>query len=195
LTVQLKWGVSEKLRLPVAQLIYDAFSVKLRYTLGPRHKGVHFIARSLKSEFGLVALQKGEFVGVAGAKTEDGELVDVNWGLWLRTYHIQAIRTFFIGVPFWYERKHPGMFRLTNLAIVDSARGEGIGTQIVEEFIRIGFEKGYRALKLEVINSNVRAKALYQRLGFEITRYSKIHFPWSHLWGFTGVYEMTYSLK
>jgi ribosomal protein S18 acetylase RimI-like enzyme len=83
---------------------------------------------------------------------------------------------------------------IDTLSVVESARGQGIGTQIVQEFIRIGKERGYTAVKLEVINSNIRAKMLYSRLGFDITHYTNVPRPWSHLFGFTGVYQMTHSL-
>lgn len=194
MTIRLQWGLPENLRLPVAKLIYDTFLKKFQYTLGTRHIGVRFIANSLQGEYGLLALRDDEFVGVAGVKTAKGELIQVRFSSWIRTYHIRTIRSFLIGFPFWFERREPGVLTLANLSIVESARGQGIGTQMVKEFIRFGINQNFRILKLEVINSNVRAKALYERLGFKITKYSKIPFPWSHLLGFTGFYEMSYPL-
>ena len=194
MTIRLQWGLPDNLPLAAATLIYDTFIKKLRYALGPRHIGIRFVAYSLQSEYGLVALHDGEFVGVAGAKTAKGELVQVRLGSWIRTYHIRTIRSFLIGFPFWYERRGPGVLTLANLSIVESARGQGIGTQMVKEFMRYGLKQNFRILKLEVINSNVRAKTLFERLGFKTTKYSNIPLPWSHLLGFTGVYEMSYPL-
>jgi ribosomal protein S18 acetylase RimI-like enzyme len=162
--------------------------------LGPRHKGIAFIAASLQSEFGLVAFHQGKFVGVAGAKTDKGELFQVRFITWIRTYHIHALQSFFIGFPFWYERHEPGVLTLASLSIKEPFRGLGIGTKIVKEFIRYGSAEGFRTLKVEVINSNLRAKALYERLGFKKRKYTSIPRPWSFFLGFTGVYELVYSL-
>ena len=190
--IQLQWGLPNYLRLAAASLIYDTFVKKYQYTLGPRKKGIQFLANSFRAEYGLVAFSDGEFVGIAGAKNNEGELIDVRFSRWIRTYNIRAIRSFVIGFPFWFEKKAPGTLTVSNISVKDTFRGQGIGSLILQEFMRYGTAQGYRVLTLEVINSNVRAKALYQRLGFRITNYSSILFPWRHLLGFTGVYEMSY---
>ena len=194
MAIRLQWGLTDEFQLRAAMLIYDTFVKKFQYTLGPRKKGIHFIAHSFKPEFGLMALRNGDFVGIASAKTTKGELVQFQFGLWIRTYHIKAVQRFLITFPFWYERHGPDELLLSSLCIVESAQGQGIGTLMIQEFIQYGTNQGYRVLKLNVINSNLRARALYEKLGFKITKYSKIPFPWSHLLGFTGVYEMSYSL-
>ncbi|MHA2406151.1 MAG: GNAT family N-acetyltransferase [Candidatus Hermodarchaeia archaeon] len=194
MSIRLQWGLPDYLRLPAATLIYDTFIKKFRYTLGPREKGIRFIANSFQPKYGLVALSDGEFVGLAGAKTGEGELIEVKFSRWARTYHLHTIRSFLIGFPFWLEKRTPGVLTVTNISVKETARGKGIGTKIIQEFLRYGTAQGYRAVNLEVINSNVRAKTLYERMGFRITGYSSIPIPWSHLLGFTGVYEMTYPL-
>ncbi len=194
LTVKLQWGVPEALRLSVASLIYDSFEKQFQYTIGPRQKGISFIADSLQSEFGLVAFQENDFVGIGGAQTDKGELIQIRFSRWIRTYHIRAMRSFFIGFPFWYERRESGVLTLTTLSVKEDARGQGIGSQIVKEFIRYGSVNGFHTLKLEVVNSNTRAKALYDRLGFTTQKYTSIPRPWSFFLGFTGIYEMVYPL-
>lgn len=193
-TVKLQWGVPEALRLTVATLIYDSFENQFQYTLGPRYKGVSFIADSLQSEYGLIAFQENEFVGIGGAKTEKGELIQIRFSRWLYTYHIRTLRSFFIGFPFLYERHESGVLTLASLSVKKAARGQGIGTQIIKEFIHYGSVNGFHTLKLEVVNSNPKAKMLYDRLGFTTRRYTSIPRPWSFFLGFTGVYEMVYPL-
>ncbi len=193
-SIELQWGLPDHLRLSAASLIYDTFITKYRYTLGPREKGIRFIANAFRAEYGLVAFSDGDFVGVAGVKNSEGELIEIRFNRWARTYHILTLRSFFIGFPFWFGKRPLGVLTLNSISVKDAARGQGIGTQIIQEFIQYGKEQGYQALNLEVINSNIRAKALYERLGFKTTDYSRIPLPWSHLLGFTGVYEMTYPL-
>ena len=194
MSIRLQWGIPENLRLLAATLIYDTFITKFRYTLGPREKGIQFIANSFQPKYGLVAFIDDTFVGLAGAKSNEGELIEVKFSRWARTYHLRTLRSFLIGFPFWWQKQTPDILTVTNISVKETARGKGIGTKIIQEFLRYGTAQGYRAVNLEVINSNVRAKTLYKRMGFRTTGYSNIPIPWSHLLGFTGVYEMTYPL-
>ncbi len=190
----LRWGLSEELRLPAAKLIYDTFERKFRYLLSPRDKGISLIANSINPDYGLVVLQNDELVGIGGAKDIKGELIQVGLNTWLRTYHIRVFQIMVVSGLFWFRRVQPNVLWVDNLSVVASAQGQGIGTKMIQEFIRYGRERGYRTLKLEVINANMRAKALYEHIGFEITEYTAVPLPWSHLLGFTGFYRMTYSL-
>ena len=54
-----------------------------------------------------------------------------------------------------------------SMAIKEEYRGTGIGTILLEEFLSIAREKGYRRLSLSVDMRN-RARALYQKAGFKI---------------------------
>jgi ribosomal protein S18 acetylase RimI-like enzyme len=65
---------------------------------------------------------------------------------------------------------------------------------MVNEFLRVGKKKGFRAVHLEVINTNVRAKDLYERLGFEVVNFRPVPPPWDRWLGFTGKFDMEYTL-
>jgi ribosomal protein S18 acetylase RimI-like enzyme len=149
---QLQWGLPQNLRVAAATLIYDTFHRKFKYSLGPRQKGIRLIAYSFREEYALVALQGEKLVGLAGVKNSHGELIEMQFSLWLRTYHFHTIRSFLIGFPIWYERITPSVLKLTNLCVVESVREHGLGTRMIQEFIRYGMDKGYQVLKLEVIN-------------------------------------------
>ena len=53
------------------------------------------------------------------------------------------------------------------LAIDPEVYGKGIGTQIVEFCIRYAKERGYKAIRLDVVPDNVPAKRLYEKCGFQ----------------------------
>ncbi len=195
MTIRLQWGLPEELHLSAATLIYDSFTQKFRYILGPRKKAIPFIVSQLQGEFGLAAIRNDELVGLAGAKTSTGELLNLRYGPWVRFYHVRVIRSIFVGTILWFERRSVGGLTLSNLSVKESAQGQGIGSRLIQEFIQFGREQGYRVIKLEVINSNIRAKSLYERFGFRITKHWKIPRPWSHLLGFTGAYEMSLTLS
>ena len=57
--------------------------------------------------------------------------------------------------------------QITNVAILPEYRGRGAGTQLMAAAIRAVKERGVTAMTLEVRPSNVPARALYARYGFQ----------------------------
>lgn len=57
---------------------------------------------------------------------------------------------------------------LDELYIEENFRGKGIGSKAVEYAEKYAIEKGYKALRLEVEHSNVKAQNLYKNKGFTI---------------------------
>ena len=56
---------------------------------------------------------------------------------------------------------------LLNLAVLPSCRRQGIAFRLMEQALREATERGAAAMFLEVRDSNVPARRLYERLGFE----------------------------
>ena len=53
------------------------------------------------------------------------------------------------------------------LAISPDAQGNGIGSEMIREAIRLACDKGMQAVRLDALSSNTPAHRLYERLGFE----------------------------
>ncbi|MFX0078505.1 MAG: GNAT family N-acetyltransferase [Candidatus Hermodarchaeota archaeon] len=194
MTIEIQWGIPKDQYLRTARIIYESFEHKFRYTLGPREKAIAFIGSRMNDKYALVALKEGKVIGIAGAKTIEGELIQSNLIQWLRTYHLCALRTFVVALPFLLRRKQKDVFELIYLSVTNEARGHGIGTRIVKEFIRYAKSEGFLCVLLEVIDENVRAKTLYERLGFKTVKHEKVPRPWSVLLGLTGVSQMFFPL-
>ncbi len=194
MTIKLQWGIPKGQYRRVARIIYDAFEHKFRYTLGPREKAITFVASQINDKFAFVALKEGQIIGLAGAKTTEGELVEIKLIPWLKTYHFRALRSLVVALPFLFKRKQNDVLELNNLSVTEEARGHGVGTRILKEFIRYAKSKGFLCVLLEVIDENVQAKALYERLGFKTVKHEKVPFPWNFLLGFTGISQMVYPL-
>ena len=56
---------------------------------------------------------------------------------------------------------------ISNIAVGEPFRGQGIGEKLLRELIRRGREKGAERFTLEVRVSNSNAISLYRKLGFE----------------------------
>jgi ribosomal-protein-alanine N-acetyltransferase len=67
-------------------------------------------------------------------------------------------------VCFWlFDRE----IQLINIAVHPERRGKGLGRLLMTRMIDTGFSKGSQYIWLEVRLSNLSAKLLYHRLGFE----------------------------
>ena len=67
-------------------------------------------------------------------------------------------------ICFWmFDRE----IQLINIAVHPDKRGKGLGHHLMTKMIETGFSKGSQYIWLEVRLSNLSAKLLYHRLGFE----------------------------
>ena len=57
---------------------------------------------------------------------------------------------------------------INNLAVRGDFRGRGVGTALLEHVLQAGAMRGASRATLEVRRSNVPARRLYERMGFEI---------------------------
>ena len=53
------------------------------------------------------------------------------------------------------------------LAVSPDSQGKGIGSEMIQEAIRIALSKGMQAIRLDALASNTPAHKIYKRLGFE----------------------------
>lgn len=56
---------------------------------------------------------------------------------------------------------------ITNVAVAEAYRQKGVGSMLVQELICRTLERGVTKLFLEVRESNAKARALYEKMGFE----------------------------
>ena len=87
----------------------------------------------------------------------------------------------------YYIRKHlPGVALLTHLEVLPEYRSRGIGTELVDAVETYLLGLGHDRVALAVRVDNVRAAALYERLGYEdwghgeLTCYAKVTGPDGH---------------
>lgn len=70
-------------------------------------------------------------------------------------------------VGYWVGRRIDDEAELANLAVAPEARGRGVGQRLIYDFIDAVGGDGATVIFLEVRESNLLARALYERFGFE----------------------------
>ena len=79
-----------------------------------------------------------------------------------------------IGYLFIYFYKYTA--RLYSIGIAPEYQGQGLGKKLMEFYISLSKERGYKFLSLEVNTDNLRAINLYKSFGFEVTQTLKDYY-------------------
>ncbi len=160
-------GFADGERPEVARLYWEAFGGKLGRTLGPTPQALRFIAISLSPDHAVCARDgQGRLLGVAGFKTPDGALVGGTFRDMMRVYGLigAAWRSGLLSLL--VRDVENRRFLMDGLFVAPEARGQGVGSGLLEAIVAEAARRGYAEVRLDVIDSNPRARALYERCGF-----------------------------
>ncbi len=160
-------GFSPGERSCIAALYWGAFGRKLGRVLGPEERAMEFLVAGLDPRHALCARDaEGTLLGVAGFKTPSGGLVAGGLSAMSLVYgNASALWRSALLLALGSDVDNH-RFLVDGLFVAPQMRGRGIGTALVEALAAEGARRGYAELRLEVIDENIRARALYERLGF-----------------------------
>jgi ribosomal protein S18 acetylase RimI-like enzyme len=178
----------------VAELYWEAFGRKLGPALHPPDTGRAFLAAHLHHDRGITALDGDRVVGVAGYQLggrglTGGKVRDV-----LSAYGpIRGLPRLAL-LALLERTPSPGELVMDGIAVAAAHRGTGIGGRLLAEIAAVAAEHGCRRIRLDVIDVNPRARALYERHGF--TAVHTEHTPYlRRLLGFGAVTTMHRSVR
>jgi ribosomal protein S18 acetylase RimI-like enzyme len=164
-------GLSQAQRGDAARLYWQAFRSKLGRVLGPETKALGFIEKVLCPDHVLAAVDPdGTVVGVVGFRTPAGSFVGgsaadlaAHYGrfgaLW-RNACLSVIA----------RDLRPGELVVDGLVVRSDRRGERIGAALMLALLAEARARGYSEVRLDVIGENIRARALYDQLGFAVAQ-------------------------
>ena len=79
-----------------------------------------------------------------------------------------------MGVGYIQTQARDGALHLANIVLRPNARGQGVGAVLIR-YLQSTAERQGRAVTLKVFRSNPRARAFYERHGFEATGETRMH--------------------
>ncbi|MFE6331638.1 GNAT family N-acetyltransferase [Streptomyces sp. NPDC057806] len=168
--VTLRRGIPAGAERRAAELYWDAFGRKLGPALNPPDKAVPFIAAHLNADRAVCALLGGRLVGLAGYQLDGRSLTGGSAAAVLRTYgHLRGLHR--LALLALFERSaDPGQLVMDGIAVDPGMRGCGVGSLLLEEVAAVAAEQNCREIRLDVIDTNPRARHLYERRGFTAVR-------------------------
>lgn len=186
MTVQL--GLPEALRAQAAALYWQAFGAKLGRVMGPDAQALRYLERVMRTDHAIVALDGGHLLGLVGFKTPQAAFAGGGFSDMWAIYGPGAIWR--AGLLRLLERDvDNARFLMDGLCVDQAARGRGVGTALLEAITIEARRRGYGAVRLDVIDTNLRARALYERQGFVAVRTAGLGVM-RHVFGFTSATTM-----
>lgn len=195
MTIVIEPGFSETERGTIAALYWQAFGQKLGRVLGSAERAYAFFAPILNSDFAISArTSDGALLGLAGFKTAQGAMVNGSLGDLCQGYGWfgGAWRALILSV---LERKlEPATLLMDGIFVADNARGQGVGTALLRAIKDHARAQGMERVRLDVIDTNPRARQLYVREGFEAAQTEYLG-PLRHIFGFSSSTTMVFHVS
>ncbi|WP_128253246.1 GNAT family N-acetyltransferase [Falsirhodobacter deserti] len=168
--VTIAYGLPATQRKAAARLYWQAFGGKLGRVLGPDRRALEFIAGAIRSDHAIVAMQGGRLLGICGFKTARGAFVAAEPGQMRDSYGAvgAAWRRYALGLL--VQDTDNERFLIDGLCVDEGARDRGIGSALVEAICDHARNRGYAAVRLDVVDTNLAARRLYERLGFRAVK-------------------------
>lgn len=159
-------GFADHERTRVGALYWEAFGRKLRPAFGDDPTGLALVQETLSPDRVLVARLGDVIAGVCGFYEGDRSAVDVTWAALRRRLSTGAsIRAGLLLAVLARRERHDALV-LDGICVDGDLRGQGIGSALLAAANEHARLRGARAVRLSVVDTNPRARALYHRLGF-----------------------------
>lgn len=182
----------ENTRAQAADIFYEAFQRKLLPLLGKPEPTRQLITACLDLNWVSGVLKDGQLLGLLGLHTPENSLyLKVKLHDSQKAFgQVRGLFNWLVFNGFSQSSGCPsGHLRIAALAVAPAARGLGVGTLLLENLFDRARREGYQAVRLEVVNTNLAARRLYERLGFKVVQTHTYPIPQSWL-GFNADHVM-----
>jgi len=163
-------GLPDEQRNAAAKLYDEAFGAKFSLAVPNQEKRVALLTHCFMPEYAITAMVDETLVGLAGVHTAAGSLTGgINFSGLLKQLGIFAGLRAALIFSFYERKLKPDELLMDGIAVHAKYRGHGIGTALLEQVKQYGLKHGYQQVRLDVIDTNPKAKKLYEKQGFEAT--------------------------
>ena len=163
--VTIRRGVPGSLRAQATALYCEALQAKLTPFLGPVERAARFLAPTMRADRAFIAIDDTSILGIAGFQEDRTGLFDIGLAAFWREYGLSGpVRA--IGLAALDRREVRDTLLMDGIAVAAVARGRGIGTRLLAAVCDHARDLGKTGVRLDVVDTNPRARVLYEREGF-----------------------------
>jgi ribosomal protein S18 acetylase RimI-like enzyme len=169
MAVRIEQALPESARAAAAELYWEAFGRLLRPALGRSEQGIAVLTDGLDPSRAIAALDGDELVGLVGLHYGDRAFTRLRARSLLRHLGVAGLPRL---VPLLLLAGRPaaGELRIDGIAVRGDRRGAGVGSLLLREAAGRARSVGIEVIRLEVVDTNPRARALYEREGYVAVR-------------------------
>lgn len=158
----------------IAEIVYDAFERKFAAITQKQDKDewIGLLHEALSFKHGILYKEEQQILGVA-LLTSEGTKSFVPLMKLIKLFGLVRglILNFIVNSPV----KSSTTLKIDLLGVSPEARGKGVGSHLIEATFDLAKEKGYGITELEVVDTNPKAKKLYERSGFKTVKTVSMH--------------------
>ncbi len=194
-SIEIHKGFPDDFRKKAAELYDQAFGQKFSRAIACQAKRIDIFADGISPQFSISAWKNDNLVGLTGFQLKEGSFTgNISWELFKKHLNFLAAIKAALFLSLFERKRLEGILQMDGIVVHPEYRGHGIGTKLLEDLKIHAQSLGYQAITLDVINTNPRAKSLYERMGFKTTK--KESYPWlKPLLGFGSSETMVLKLK
>jgi ribosomal protein S18 acetylase RimI-like enzyme len=153
-------------KVSAIRLYFNALKEKLEPILGSDGRAQEALASNIATDKCLVAICNGKLVGVMGIQTNKRGFVNPKLITMVRIYGSYGGILRMGGLAILHHTIGTDELYVDGVAVASEMRGKGIGSHLFDLLEQAVLKKRIKTISLEVIDTNPRAKAFYERLGF-----------------------------
>lgn len=186
--LQLVAGIPDEFRDQAARIHQEAFGAKTMRVLGADERAHAFWRAVLTDDGNTLAIDgaTGQVLALMGTTDQQHRPTAGQWAAARDTYGALSAAWRVPLLALLEHRPKPGELCIEFLAVAPEARGQGVGGVLLTFAQQLAKVRGRERVTLEVIDSNPRAKALYERSGFRVYTTRRLPPGTKWLFGFTA---------
>ncbi|PTV96249.1 acetyltransferase (GNAT) family protein [Rhodobacter aestuarii] len=168
--ILLRHGLEPAQRAQAAGLYWRAFGGKLGRVIGPEAKALRYIERVIDPAHVIAATDEaGRVLGVVGFRTPQGSFVAGTREDLVAVYGRFGALWRAFALAILAQDLPDQTVSIDGLAVAEEARGLGLGGALMKTLCEQAQAQGFGKVRLNVVGENLRARELYDRLGFAVT--------------------------
>ena len=170
MAVRIEQALPESARAAAAALYWEAFGRLLRPALGrSERRGIAVLTDGLDPSRAIVALDGDALVGLVGLHYDGRAFTRLGARSLLRHLGLAGVPRL-VPLVLLAGRPAAGELRIDGIAVRGDRRGAGIGSLLLREAAGRARAVGVDVIRLEVVDTNPRARSLYEREGYVAVR-------------------------
>jgi ribosomal protein S18 acetylase RimI-like enzyme len=195
--LQLVAGIPAEFRDRAAGIHLAAFGEKTKRILGTDERAHAFWRAALTDDGNTLAIDgdTGQVLGLMATTDQQHRATAHQWQAARDVYGTLSAAWRVPLVALLAHRPKPGELCIEFLAVAPEARGNGVGGVLLTFAEQLAKVRGHDRVTLEVIDSNPRAKALYERSGFRVYTTRRIPPGMRWLFGFAAYDAMVRAVR